>query len=78
MDEGSGEDLTLPRRVCDAEKLPGCIACKNFGAVERYFGLMHSIVDKFVGRTKYLFMNEQPKYNQNTECGYSQCRKEGR
>ena len=26
-------------------KLPGCIASKNFGAVERYFGLMHNIVD---------------------------------
>ena len=44
MDEGSREDFTLPRRVCNAEKLPGCIACKNFGAVERYFGLMHNIV----------------------------------
>ena len=31
MDEGSGEDLTLSRRVCYAEKLPGCIACKDFG-----------------------------------------------
>uniref|UniRef100_UPI0025D0CE74 hypothetical protein n=4 Tax=Thiolapillus sp. TaxID=2017437 RepID=UPI0025D0CE74 len=49
------------KRVCYAEKLPGCIACKNFGAVERYFGLMHNIVDKFVGRTKYLFVNEQSR-----------------
>ena len=26
-----------------------------------YFGLMHNIVDKFVGRTKYLFVNEQSR-----------------
>ena len=60
MDEGSGEDLTLPRR--EFVMLKSCLdvnACKNFGAVKKYFSLMHNIVDKFVGRTKYLFVNEQ-------------------
>ena len=34
---------------------------QEFGVVERYFDLEHNTVDTFVGRTKYLFVNEQSR-----------------
>ena len=62
MDAGRGEDLTFPRREFVMVKSCLDVFLARIWCCRKRFWLdAYNVVDKFVGRTKYLVVNERSR-----------------